>query len=105
MQPILTSTAKARKARLGGALLAAAALLLLASAAWAAVTPAVDWWVMASGGGHAEAGSYTLDGTLGQAVVGPSSGGPYELSSGYWFGRRWEPSYWIYVPLITRDTK
>ena len=36
---------------------------------------AVDWWVMAGGGAPSSGDSITTNGTLGQPVVGLSSGG------------------------------
>ena len=61
-------------------------------------TPAIDWSVIGGGGGHAETAPYTLDGTIGQAMVGMVSNGPYELCSGFWCLALTE--YKIYLPLI-----
>ncbi len=43
--------------------------LVVAGVAWANGAPSINWWVISGGGGHAEAGNYTLDGTIGQAMV------------------------------------
>lgn len=61
-------------------------VLLVGSAVLAVGTPAVDWWVIGGGGGHTEAGIYTLDATIGQAAVGVGTDGGYELCSGFWCG-------------------
>jgi len=63
-----------------------AALLLLAGVAMANDSYNIPWWVIGGGGGHAEAGIYTLDATIGQAVVGPATDGGRELCSGFWCG-------------------
>jgi len=46
--------------------------------------PAVDWWVIASGGAPASGGTVTLNDTLGQPIIGPASGGNATLNAGYW---------------------
>jgi len=84
-------------------LLTALALLLPASLALANGTPAIDWHVIGGGGGHAEASPYTLDGTIGQAVVGIASEGNYELCSGFWCGAVVGHKYRIYLPLVVRN--
>ena len=49
--------------------------------------PAVDWWVIAGGGGPPGGTGVTLNDTLGQPVIGPSSGaGSIRLAAGYWTG-------------------
>ena len=60
--------------------------LVLAGFVWANGTPSINWWVVGGGGGHAEAGIYTLDATIGQAVVGADTDGDYELCAGFWCG-------------------
>ena len=42
--------------------------------------------VIAGGGGTSAGGSYSLTGTIGQSVVGQSSGGSYVVNSGFWGG-------------------
>lgn len=46
----------------------------------------IDWWVISSGGGHSQSGSYQLDGTIGQPIVGQSYSPNYRLGSGFWVG-------------------
>ena len=54
--------------------------LLLAGGVWAATsTPGIDWWVFGSGGAPSSGGTVEMDDTLGQAVIGPSSGGAVAL--------------------------
>lgn len=45
---------------------------------------AADWWTFSSGGGPQTVVGVTLDGTVGQMVVGDASAGNTGLSSGYW---------------------
>ena len=79
--------------------------LLLAGAVLAApAATEITRWVMAGGGGHSQTGVYTLDGTIGQSVVGQAAVAGYELSSGFWVtagspagGER------IYLPLVLRN--
>ncbi|HEV8590991.1 MAG TPA: VCBS repeat-containing protein, partial [Pyrinomonadaceae bacterium] len=43
--------------------------------------------VIAGGGGHAAGGTFTIDGTIGQAVAGgPVTGGTFSVNSGFWGG-------------------
>lgn len=46
----------------------------------------IDRYVIASGGGHSESGSYQMDGTLGQPIVGYSESDNYAVSAGFWVG-------------------
>jgi hypothetical protein len=46
----------------------------------------IDWYVIGSGGGHAQSSSYQLDGTIGQPIVGASSSSNYILDAGFWVG-------------------
>ncbi len=74
--------------------------LLLAGTALANGTTVIERHVIGSGGGHAQAASYTLDGTIGQPVVGTAGSGPYELCSGFWCSAA--VAYGIYLPLVQR---
>jgi hypothetical protein len=56
------------------------------------------WSVIAGGGGHAETGIYTLDGTIGQPLAGLADTGAYDLCTGFWCGAG--GGYWIYLPII-----
>ena len=46
----------------------------------------IDWYVIASGGGHTESGTYSVDGTIGQPIVGRSSSENYTVEAGFWVG-------------------
>lgn len=61
--------------------------LLLAGLALALGSTAIDWWVVGSGGGPASSeGEVALNATLGQPVIGASSGDAISLRAGYWHG-------------------
>ena len=57
----------------------------------------IDWWVVGSGGGHSQSGSYQLDGTIGQPIVGQSSSANYRLEAGFWVGGAAGPSGCEYI--------
>src|SRR4030042_1022912 len=51
-----------------------------------AQTYQIDWYVIGSGGGHSESGAYSVDGTIGQPIVGVSSSANYRIEAGFWVG-------------------
>ena len=59
---------------------------LLALGVRAAVLAEVRWWVIGGGGGSATGSGLALSGTSGQVAVGHSSGGGYQVDSGFWPG-------------------
>ncbi len=66
-------------------------LLLLVGSVFAlglAPVPAyvIRWRVIAGGGGSSSSGTYRLNGTIGQGVVGHASSIGYRHSSGFWAG-------------------
>ena len=63
----------------------------------------VERWVIAAGGGHSEAAPYSLDGTVGQAVVGTASQTPYGLCSGFWCGVRGALDERVFLPVAVRN--
>jgi hypothetical protein len=69
-------------------LLALLCSLSVAGAAWAvsATGFAIDWDVVAGGGGHASSGRYTVNGSAAQPAAGALSGGSYGLTGGFWSG-------------------
>jgi len=82
--------------------------LLVAGVVLANGIPNINWWVIGGGGGHAEAGIYTLDATIGQAVMGVATDGGYELCSGFWCGvvapaPPLPPAHKIYLPIILKN--
>lgn len=82
-------------------LLALSTIEGLASAALANGTPAIDWNVIGGGGGHAQEGIYSLDGTAGQAAVGTATDTGLELCSGFWCGAA--EGYKVYLPFVLRN--
>jgi hypothetical protein len=73
--------------------------------------PASDfnlWWrAIANGGGDATSSSFASSGTVGQAVVGSSTGGDYRFGAGYWYGEAIpapSPEYRFYLPNILRKS-
>jgi len=60
-------------------------ILMLASTA-SAQNYSIDWYVIASGGGHAESANFMVDGTIGQPITGISSSANYVVEAGFWVG-------------------
>ena len=71
----------------GGVLTMTVGIVLAASG------PAVDWQVTAGGGAPAVGGTVTLNDTLGQPVIGASSGGNVALGAGYWVGLGYDETF------------
>jgi hypothetical protein len=61
----------------------------------------IDRYVIGGGGGHSEAGSFVLDGTVGQAIAGTVNSYPYDLCAGFWCGMG---GYKVYLPLVLRGS-
>ena len=60
-------------------------------------------WVLSSGATDSSGGEVTLQGTLGQPVVGVVSSGDVTLGQGFWYGGdRSASGYTIYLPLTQR---
>ncbi len=69
--------------------IAALALLLLTAAvqAMSSASYRLDWFVAGYGtGGHASSASYTVDFTVGQAVLGEQSNASHQVGLGFWHG-------------------
>jgi hypothetical protein len=83
------------------ALLLALALAAGLAQAGSSATYAINWQVLAGGGGPvaSTAGGVSLNGTLGQPVIGPSAGGAVTLGAGYWHAGAASP---VYLPIILR---
>jgi hypothetical protein len=77
--------------------------LLLTSLALASGSYSINWWVIAGGGGVAEAGTYSLDFTIGQPVVGVAKDTGYELCSGFWCSELVAVEYRIYLPIVLKN--
>jgi hypothetical protein len=61
----------------------------------------LSWHVIAGGGGRMAGTQHTLQGTTGQAVVGPAAGSGHTLCSGFWCGVG--AGYRVYLPLVLRN--
>jgi hypothetical protein len=75
---------------------------LFASAALANGSPSINWWVIGGGGGSGTAGGTSLDGTIGQWVVGSDESGGLQLSPGFW-GGGWDESHVLFLPLVMEN--
>src|SRR4051812_28911801 len=73
------------------ALVIAGALMVGGSLAADAQTVLVKS-VFGSGGGPMSGGGYSVNGTIGQAVIGPTSGGGYTALQGFWYGNAAGPN-------------
>jgi hypothetical protein len=66
------------------------AILVVASIASAgdSASYSLNWQVLSGGGAPAESssGQVSLNGTLGQTAIGPSSTGEVTLGAGFWYG-------------------
>ncbi len=94
------------------AVLALVALLLggraLAAPLAPAIGEAINWWVVATGGGSSTGevpglfggGAVTIDSTVGQPIAGDSSGTGITLGAGYWYGAQGQ--YTLYLPSVLR---
>lgn len=71
-------------------------MLLIASVA-VAQNYQIDRYVIASGGGSSSSGNYSVDGTIGQPIVGKASSEDYIIDAGFWVGVG-VPSGCDYVP-------
>jgi len=69
----------------------------------AAVSPAINWHVIAGGGGYVESsgGNFALNSTIGQPVAGVTNS---DLCSGFWCDVvGWITGLDIYLPLILKE--
>jgi hypothetical protein len=60
--------------------------IALSSSAAFAQNYRVDWYVIGSGGGHSQSASYSVDGTIGQPLLGRSISASYIVDAGFWMG-------------------
>jgi hypothetical protein len=63
-------------------------------------TYAIDWNVIAGGGGQSVGASYAVHGTVGQPAVGPFYGSTYGIQAGFWYGF-WEEIL-VFLPLVLK---
>jgi hypothetical protein len=79
--------------------------LLIGVSAWAQPGGGYELVRSSVGGGAASGGGYEVAAVIGQAEVGASSGGAYDLTGGFWeTGISGEVSrqYYLYLPLSVR---
>ena len=70
--------------QLGIALAGLLCCLLVVGGALAQGAATINWWAITGGGTPSGGGNVTLNDTLGQPVIGPSSSGNVSLRAGYW---------------------
>jgi hypothetical protein len=96
-----------KKTRIAALSLAVLLIFLLAGVAGAGRSAhyAIDWQVLSGGGAPASAGTVSLNASLGQTAIGPSSSASYGLSAGYWLerGALAPGSRRLYLPLIFKN--
>ena len=90
------------------ALAALLALLLGAVVAYAQSGDGYDlsWHVVSGGGGPMSSTNYAINGTIGQAAIGPAVSTNYDLGAGYWYGvviQIGPVEFKIYLPLILKN--
>jgi hypothetical protein len=68
--------------KIRGLLIAASCIALSAASAFAQYSVVSS--VIGSGGGPMSNGTYSMNGTVGQAVVGPTAGASYIVDQGFW---------------------
>ena len=77
--------------------------LLIAGTAFALSIPTVDWWVFGGVGARSIGGDIAINDTIGQSMIGSSTGGDITLEAGYWFsGIGTSPETHIFLPLVIR---
>ena len=74
-------------------------LMLLSGAALAGGPPYLERSFVGGGGGHAEAGPYVLDATLGQSLIGQGRTAATQLCAGF----RCRSLYQTYLPIELRN--
>ena len=73
-------------------------ILLLFAISGYAQDYSIQRYVFGSGGGEMTSAAYSLNGTIGQPLVGISSSSSFFLESGFWVGTSFIPSNCDYVP-------
>ena len=97
-----------KKRRLVALGLAVLLIILLAGVAVAARSAsfAINWQVLSGGGAPAATvGDVSLNGSLGQTAIGPSSSASYSLNAGYWLEKGVAPAppqFKIFLPVVSR---
>jgi hypothetical protein len=68
-------------------------------------SPDVSWWTVDGGGAVPKltGGTYSLQGSTGQADAGLLANGSFALSGGYWNSRIVKWTRHVYLPLVIRQ--
>jgi hypothetical protein len=77
-----------------------AVLLTLGVVLAAPDNPHIPWWTVDGGGAGLSGGSYTLQGTTGQADAGGMNNGRYALNGGYWNSTTGNGTHTVYLPVV-----
>ncbi len=82
--------------------LAALLICLVAGTVWAGQSAhyAINWQVLSGGGAPASAGTISLNGSLGQTAIGPSTSTSFKLGAGYWLE---QVGSTLYLPIIVKN--
>ncbi len=88
-----------RRISTGVAVLLAALLLVSIASAQNSASFDLSWYTLAGGGDRVASTSYAMNGTVGQAMAGPSDSTSHRLPSGYW--QNWL-DYAVFLPLILK---
>ena len=78
-------------------------LLVVGAALAVPAATTLDRWVVGGGGGQAGAAPYSLEGTIGQSVVGLAEHAAYQLHAGFWTEVAWVVADRVYLPLLLRE--
>lgn len=64
---------------------------------------AINWDVIVgSEGGAVTSASYSVDGSVGQAMTGFSNSNSYQVGAGYWYGEAPPSASLVYLPMIVK---
>jgi hypothetical protein len=88
-------------AMLVGLLLLLSAFVGLSGVGLESGVVSIDWSVIGGGGMHTHSTPYSLDSSIGQAVVGTTADTGFDLCSGFWCAAQVE--YRVYLPLMPRN--
>ncbi len=82
--------------------LAALLIVLVAGTVWAGQSThyAIDWQVLSGGGAPASDDTISLNGSLGQTAIGPSTSDSFKLGAGYWLE---QAGGTLYLPIIVKN--
>lgn len=82
-------------------IITSALVAVVSASAFEGDANAINWWTVDGGGAISSmGGSYSLGGSIGQPDGGVSSGGDYDLVSGFWGSG--ETGMLLFLPLVLR---